>query len=384
MDRGGDLLFLPIRVLMEPLASFVSSVFLWPVRFHFRLQAHINAAEQTMRHGRAADMSQVLSQASQQSCQTLKQLFRQQMGQKSCPETLLIRSAQMRVSILPSRFGRRTVLMATDTLVSQLSDSELRFLLGREMGRAWLHHSELLSPWILQHFLRDVILFPLHVIGLQPKEPPMPKRSFKQWMLLRRWVDGIANACDVYRGLRSGTWPGLSDLDLDHLWMPQTRPMATGFDSATALCVRLRAPGGLSALGTAAVGSAVPRLAALVFSLSAREERQLKRALRLGTWGVGLWAAKSRAEIFSFDRVGFLAAGDLDAATRAMIMAANAPQDVAMASLLGTEELVKQAEYLTSVLPVSYWSRQPSLHARVADLNSWVHSPLARAALREV
>ncbi|CAK9085871.1 unnamed protein product [Durusdinium trenchii] len=326
---------------MEPLASFVSSVFLWPVRFHFRLQAHINAAEQTMRHGRAADMSQVLSQASQQSCQTLKQLFRQQMGQKSCPETLLIRSAQMRVSILPSRFGRRTVLMATDTLVSQLSDSELRFLLGREMGRAWLHHSELLSPWILQHFLRDVILFPLHVIGLQPKEPPMPKRSFKQWMLLRRWVDGIANACDVYRG-------------------------------------------GLSALGTAAVGSAVPRLAALVFSLSAREERQLKRALRLGTWGVGLWAAKSRAEIFSFDRVGFLAAGDLDAATRAMIMAANAPQDVAMASLLGTEELVKQAEYLTSVLPVSYWSRQPSLHARVADLNSWVHSPLARAALREV
>ena len=153
---------------------------------------------------------EVLSQASQQSCQTLKQLFRQQMGQKSCPETLLIRSAQMRVSILPSRFGRRTVLMATDTLVSQLSDSELRFLLGREMGRAWLHHSELLSPWILQHFLRDVILFPLHVIGLQPKEPPMPKRSFKQWMLLRRWVDGIANACDVYRGLRSGTWPGLS------------------------------------------------------------------------------------------------------------------------------------------------------------------------------
>jgi hypothetical protein len=35
----------------------------------------------------------------------------------------------------------------------------------------------------------------------------------------------------------------------------------------------------------------------------------------LGTWALGLWSAKARAEVFSADRLGFLAAeGDLDAA----------------------------------------------------------------------
>ena len=51
---------------------------------------------------------------------------------------------------------------------------------------------------------------------------------------------------------------------------------------------------------------------------------------------LGLWAAKSRSEVFSMDRLGFLAAGDVDAATKAMILVANAPEDVAMASLLGS------------------------------------------------
>lgn len=45
------------------------------------------------------------------------------------------------------------------------------------------------------------------------------------------------------------------------------------------------------------------------------EERQLMRFTRLGTWAFGLWSAKNRAEAFSADRLGFLAAdGDLDAA----------------------------------------------------------------------
>lgn len=51
----------------------------------------------------------------------------------------------------------------------------------------------------------DVVLFPLSVLGLKPSAAP-PKaassRSFKQWIILRRWVDGVANACDAYRGLR--------------------------------------------------------------------------------------------------------------------------------------------------------------------------------------
>eukprot|EP00438_Fugacium_kawagutii_P017880 Skav216100 [mRNA] locus=scaffold2042:275129:275485:- [translate_table: standard] len=49
--------------------------------------------------------------------------------------------------------------------------------------------------------------------------------------------------------------------------------------------------------------------------LREEEERKLMRFTRLGTWALGLWSAKSRAEVFSADRLGFLAAdGDLDAA----------------------------------------------------------------------
>lgn len=390
LDRGGDLLFLPIRIVMEPLTSFVSAVLLWPLRFHFRVQAmRLGAANAP---GRSVDLPQVLRHASEQSCQTLQQLFRADamaFGRMSCPETVLIRSSQVRVSILPSRFGRRKVLLATDSLVSQLSDLELRFVLGREMGRSWLRHTDFLRPWVLQHFVRDVVLFPLNVLGYRQRSTLRERptsQSFKKWMVLRRWVDGVANACDAYRGLRSGTWPGLSDLDLDHFWRPVTLPSSVSYgpvDAAAALCARLRAPGGVSALGTAAVGSVAPKLAAVVLSLSPEEERQLMRFTRLGTWALGLWSAKARAEVFSADRLGFLAAeGDLDAALRAMVLAAQRPEDVATATLLGSSELVKQAEYLASVLPATYWSRSPSLFARVADLSSWVRSPTARAALQ--
>eukprot|EP00435_Cladocopium_sp_Y103_P044363 s2176_g12.t1 len=62
-----------------------------------------------------------------------------------------------------------------------------------------------------------------------------------------------------------------------------------------------------------------------------------------------------------------------------MVLAAQRPEDVATATLLGSSEL---AEYLASVLPATYWSRSPSLFARVADLSSWVRSPTARAALQ--
>lgn len=387
LDRGGDLLFLPVRVVMEPLTSFVSAVLLWPLRFHFRVQAlRLGAANAP---GRNVDLPQVLRQASQQSCQTLQELFRADAMARhlSCPETVLIRSSQVRVSILPSRFGRRKVLLATDSLVSQLSDVELRFVLGREMGRSWLRHTDFLRPWVLQHFVRDVVLFPLNVLGYRPtstlRERPT-SQSFRKWMVLRRWVDGVANACDAYRGLRSGTWPGLSDLDLEHFRLPVASAASYGpVDAAAALCARLRAPGGVSALGTAAVGSAGPKLAAVVLSLSPEEERQLMRFTRLGTWALGLWSAKARAEVFSADRLGFLAAqGDLDAALRAMVLAAQRPQDVASATLLGSSELVKQAEYLASVLPATYWSLSPSLFARVADLSSWARSPTARAALQ--
>lgn len=372
---------------MEPLTSFVSAVLLWPLRFHFRVQAlRLGAANAP---GRSVDLPQVLRQASQQSCQTLQQLFRADamaFGRMSCPETVLIRSSQVRVSILPSRFGRRKVLLATDSLVSQLSDLELRFVLGREMGRSWLRHTDFLRPWVLQHFARDVVLFPLNVLGYRQtstlRERPT-SQSFKKWMVLRRWVDGVANACDAYRGLRSGTWPGLSDLDLEHFRCPVAPSSYGPVDAAAALCARLRAPGGVSALGTAAVGSVGPKLAAVVLSLSPEEERQLMRFTRLGTWALGLWSAKARAEVFSADRLGFLAAeGDLDAALRAMVLAAQRPGDVATATLLGSSELVKQAEYLASVLPASYWSLSPSLFARVADLSSWARSPTARAALQ--
>ena len=49
------------------------------------------------------------------------------------------------------------------------------------------------------------MLFPLNVLGYRQtstlRERPT-SQSFKKWMVLRRWVDGVANACDAYRGLR--------------------------------------------------------------------------------------------------------------------------------------------------------------------------------------
>ena len=312
------------------------------------------------------ESTEVLSQAAEESCSTLQRIF----GAFPCPDTVLVRSSELRVATLPS-FRRRT-LFATDSLVSQCSDRELRFLVGREMGRVWLHHGGFVAPWTLQHFLRDVVLFPLHVLGLHPKVAT-PRPSFKQWLLVRRWLDGVANACDVYRGLRSGTWPG--DLDLD--FARHREPSAV--DSAAALCVRLRAPGTLSALSTAALGSAAPRLLAWLWALPPDEARRLQRYARLTTWALGLGAAKARAEVVSLDRLGFLAAQDLDAAVKAMVLVAPG-RDLATAALLG-KDLVRQAEYLTAVLPTPYWSPQPSLHARVADLNSWAQSPMAEALL---
>lgn len=45
-------------------------------------------------------------------------------------------------------------------------------------------------------------------------------------------------------------------------------PSYGAVDACAALCARLRAPGGVSALGTAAVGSAAPHVAATLLSLS--------------------------------------------------------------------------------------------------------------------
>lgn len=41
VDRGGDLLFLPIRVLMEPLASFVSRPLAWRGEGHQMASARV-------------------------------------------------------------------------------------------------------------------------------------------------------------------------------------------------------------------------------------------------------------------------------------------------------------------------------------------------------
>ena len=285
------------------------------------------------------------------------------------------------------------MLVVTDALVAHLPDAGLRFVVGREIGRSWLRHEDLIAAWTLQHFVRKMILLPLHVLGVRPvvrSQPTKRPDEIQRRVQFRRFVDAMADACDVYRGLRSGRWPGLADLDVDSLWniwnpgfRGQLRHGEDGMFTLAAVCSRLRAPGGAWALGAAVAGSVTPRLLAEVFSLPLHEERQLRRCLRFGSWGLGLWAAKARAEVFSADRMGLIAAGgDLDAALRAMVAAANSFNDIATAALVGVDELVRQAQYLSSVIPPSYLSRQPSLAARVADLSSWAYSPVAHSAFR--
>ena len=302
----------------------------------------------------------------------------------------MVHSSRPHATILPSRFGRRRVLVVTDALVGQLPDAGLRFVVGREIGRSWLHHGDVVAAWTLKHFIRKMFLLPLHVLGLRPLERPQPKKSpdeIQRHVQFRRAIDAMADMCDVYRGLRSGRWPGLADLDVDNMWGPGRRVLPQhgedGLFAVAAVCSRLKAPGGAWALGAAVAGSVTPRLLAEIFSLPPQEERHIRRCLRLSSWGLGLWAAKARAEVFSADRLGLIAAGgDLDAALRAMVAAASSFADMATAALLGTDELVRQAQYLSSVIPPSYLSRQPSLPARVADLSSWAYSPVARSAFR--
>ena len=330
--------------------------------------------------------AQALERASQQSCETLRHLFQLQ---NACPHALLVHDRRPHIAILPSRFGRRRLLVVTDALVAQLPDAGLRFVVGREIGRAWLHHGDFIAAWTLQRFLRKTILLPLHVLGVRLLTHPQARtgEEIERRVQLRHFIDAVADACDIYRGLRSGRWPGLTDLDVDSLWSADLGRLPVhgeeGLFTFAAVCSRLRAPGGAWALGAGVAGSVTPRLLAEAFSLSRQEEKQVRRCLRFGTWGLGLWAAKARAEVFSADRLGLIAAGgDLDAALRAMVAAASSFNDIATAALLGLNELVRQAQYLSSVMPPSYLSRQPSLAARVADLSSWARSPLARTAFR--
>ncbi|CAK0788068.1 unnamed protein product [Prorocentrum cordatum] len=296
--------------------------------------------------------------------------------------------------------GRRWRLVATEPVGRLFEGDELRFLIGREVGRVALHHSAPLLSWPLARFASDVFALPRFVLGgaarrggpsagtQRRSRAPDPAREMRR--ALGRAADQLVEVCQLYQGLRFGCWPGLVDLalDLDLLLAGQrAEPVAArelrALDLAAAACAKLRAPGGASALCVATAGVAAPRVAGAALGLSRQEERRLGHALRLASWALRAWSGKLRAEVISADRLGAVAAGgDVDAALRAMVRFAQEGDSAAMVALLGVDQIVEQADVLDRALPPKQFATEPSLPTRVADLAAWSDSLQGQMLLR--
>lgn len=393
LDRSVDFALKPIWRLAEPLFCVSSYILSSPARLHLRLEAKLSAAERAtapVRRGSGAELGAELRSVTAKTCNDLRNVFGKPAAE--CPDALLVRGSTSRVASMPLGFGRTWLLVATEGLVEAATEKQLRFIIGREIGRVWFHHGDVIAAWPWQRFARDAFVLPRYVVSrLLPRPREVSSQAVRHVgrgpREIQRCVDTLVGACDLYRGLSQGRWPGCTDLDVDGILggsgTPFRGPGSFGpVDSVMVLCSRFRAPGGVWALATATAGSVAPHLLALALRLTADVEYRIKTGLRLSFWALGTWAGKLRAEVLSADRVGLIAAeGDEDAAVRAMVIANRSPTDAASLALLGVDQLVRQAEYLDYALPRPRFSPAPSLHTRVAELGAWARSPYGREVL---
>lgn len=403
LDRHVDVLLSPLWHAVQPLANLLNYLFLGAVRMHLRVEA--------LRTPTATpSSSSIASEAVNDACANLRRIFDHTFPAGGCPDVLVVRGSVPRLAAFPLGLGRRWLLVLTESAVRSLSGPELRFAVGHEIGRVLLRHTPHVSAWTLARVMTDATAFPRYLLArLAPASGHAQATGHVRGhtsgtsvrgarFQLARAADGFLDVCEVYRGLRTGRWPGLTDLDVGRslrVWQKRDDPaaMALGgsspelllLDTAAAICAKIRSPGAPGALGAAVLGTSAPWLAAWAFDLNRAQERRLRRGLHLGAWTLGLWAAKLRSEVLSADRIGLLAnGGDEDAAIRALVHTSHDGDAAAMAALLGVTQLKEQAFLLSRVLQRSQFQTEPNLPMRITELIAWGSSPQGETLLHLV
>lgn len=265
LDRSVDFVLKPVWRLTEPILCMTSYIFNSVPRVHLRLEAKLSEANRAVfvgRHGSWAELGVGLRSAAARTCSDLRRVFNQ--VEAKCPDVLLVRGADARVVSMPLGFGRKWLLVATEGLVEQANERQLRFIIGREIGLTWLRHGDLLAPWPWQRLARDALVFPRYLAGRLFPPPPartggsLPLRRGSWWWGLggrdiKGGVDSFVGACDLMRGLMLGRWPGCTDLDLDGMlgvaggrsrggWGGRHGDSNELVESALEVCSQLRRP----------------------------------------------------------------------------------------------------------------------------------------------
>lgn len=409
LDHFVDALLGPLWHLAEPFANLVTFLLYTPVRLHFRLE-EVRTLDDT---GSFLAASRSLQQALGATCSSLTSILKMGDHDFLCPKGLLIRGTRPRAAVLPLGPGQAWLLIATEGLVTQLQPAELRFVLGRELGRYLLHHGAVPPLWTLTRFAADALALPIYAFGAlfralrgeaEKAHLESAGRSFSSTdaagSKLREVADSLGLLCELYLGLRAGRWPGGRDAEVEMLVAaaasmctstPVAQPLVLAqpaspevrlLDATATLLAKLRSPGGAMAIAASSLSLCGPRLVAEALGLESEEERQLRLSMHLLAWAASLWTGKVRAEVYSADRIGLLAnGGNEEAALAAMIKTAPHRSDSAMVALIGSDQLVRQAELLARVLPRQPFDLEPSLPARIVEMNSWARSPGGRALL---
>ncbi|CAE8709001.1 unnamed protein product, partial [Polarella glacialis] len=136
---------------------------------------------------------------------------------------LVVRGALPLLISMPLGGGGRWLLVATEALPERLGPRELQFLVGRQIGQVMLHHGNVFETWPLRRWLGDGLVLPRYAVSRMFRKRGDKKREEDEarntspvttpWSKNRRKLkmlaDTTAELCDMYRGLRTGRWPGL-------------------------------------------------------------------------------------------------------------------------------------------------------------------------------
>lgn len=384
IDRHVDEILAPLWYIAQPAASLFNYLVLAPFRAHLRIGGVAT---------KSAELDFAVRRACNDACAAIRQLFHGNLERElECPDVVVVTGLERRLVVFPLGFGRRRLIVVTAQLVRDLSEDELRFALGREVGRLALHHSTRWPWWAVEHLALDATALPRWIVsrtaaalsasGRAEPEPPSQHLSTRlgagpMRQSLSRALDGIRGVCQILEDLKSGQWKGIDGI----ISAPKADARPAGFagmdplDMALAICQKIQGTGAVG-LGLSAVVALTPWAVTRAFDLRTRSETDIRRGLVVATWALRAALAKMRLEELSADRIGLLAArGRTDAAVRSIMLSAPRSDAAAMAAMLGTDEIVRNARVLDRVLSRGQLLPEASVPLRISELMNWARSP---------